>query len=159
MIVTWPCAQRVCRLKIAAMDVRRLFQSLRSKAPPPAMESSIAASQHEYHIGGVRVLFPVKPYATQMAMMAKVSNSVFILYIVFLLFSLHKIINALHGQKNALLESPTGSGKSLALLCSALAWQRQEYGEFFTILYAINESYTLQQTYLKEKVKKLSSKV
>ena len=40
-----------------------------------------------------------------------------------------QIIQALTHKDNALLESPTGSGKSLALLCSALAWQRQEYGE------------------------------
>ena len=38
----------------------------------------------------------------------------------------NQIIQALSKGENALLESPTGSGKSLALLCSTLAWQRQE---------------------------------
>lgn len=41
---------------------------------------------------------------------------------------LHQIIQALNHNHNALLESPTGSGKSLALLCSVLAWQTQQYG-------------------------------
>ncbi|ODN04382.1 Fanconi anemia group J protein [Orchesella cincta] len=58
-------------------------------------------------ISGVRVEFPCKPYPSQMAMMSKV-------------------ITGLKQRKNCLLESPTGSGKSLALLCSALAWQRHE---------------------------------
>ena len=43
-------------------------------------------------------------------------------------FSL-QIIRALTRRENALLESPTGSGKSLALLCSALAWQKHQEGE------------------------------
>jgi len=64
-------------------------------------------SPHEYTIGGVKVYFPVKAYPSQVAMMSK-------------------IINALQKGQNSLLESPTGSGKSLALLCAALAWQRQE---------------------------------
>ena len=38
-----------------------------------------------------------------------------------------QIIQALNKGDNALLESPTGSGKSLALLCSALAWQKHDF--------------------------------
>ena len=49
----------------------------------------------------------MKAYPSQVAMMAK-------------------IINGLQRGQNSLLESPTGSGKSLALLCAAIAWQRKE---------------------------------
>ncbi|CAL8115694.1 unnamed protein product [Orchesella dallaii] len=65
-------------------------------------------------ISGVRVEFPCKPYPSQMAMMSKV-------------------ITGLKQRKNCLLESPTGSGKSLALLCSALAWQRHEAARVFKL--------------------------
>ena len=64
-------------------------------------------SSHEYKIGGVPVSFPVKAYPSQIAMMSK-------------------IITSLQKGRNCLLESPTGSGKSLALLCAALAWQKHE---------------------------------
>ena len=64
-------------------------------------------SKHEYKIGGIPVSFPVKAYPSQMAMMAK-------------------IITSLQKGRNCLLESPTGSGKSSALLCIALAWQKAE---------------------------------
>ncbi|XP_065192679.1 uncharacterized protein LOC135823764 isoform X2 [Sycon ciliatum] len=57
-------------------------------------------------INGFQVDFPCKPYPTQVAMM-------------------DKILKAIDREENALLESPTGSGKSLALLCSTLSWQRK----------------------------------
>ncbi|CAG5124041.1 unnamed protein product [Candidula unifasciata] len=61
----------------------------------------------EYKISGVSVLFPCKPYPSQFSMM-------------------DKIIRGIQRRQNCLIESPTGSGKSLALLCSALAWQSAE---------------------------------
>ncbi|XP_068124843.1 Fanconi anemia group J protein isoform X2 [Hyperolius riggenbachi] len=62
----------------------------------------------EYTIGGVKIIFPCKAYPSQLAMM-------------------NSIMRGLNCSQHCLLESPTGSGKSLALLCSALAWQQAQY--------------------------------
>ncbi|PIA13149.1 DNA repair helicase [Coemansia reversa NRRL 1564] len=58
-----------------------------------------------YYIGGVQVQFPFKPYPSQLGMM-------------------NHMIRALNKAQNTMIESPTGSGKSLALLCATLAWKR-----------------------------------
>ncbi|XP_069727600.1 regulator of telomere elongation helicase 1 isoform X2 [Phaenicophaeus curvirostris] len=55
-------------------------------------------------LNGVSVEFPFQPYACQEAYMAKV-------------------LECLQRKVNGILESPTGTGKTLCLLCSALAWQ------------------------------------
>ncbi|XP_015281766.1 PREDICTED: Fanconi anemia group J protein [Gekko japonicus] len=68
----------------------------------------MASTVSEYTIGGVKILFPCKAYPSQLAMM-------------------NAIVKGLNSQQHCLLESPTGSGKSLALLCSALSWQRSLY--------------------------------
>ncbi|XP_008306906.1 Fanconi anemia group J protein isoform X3 [Cynoglossus semilaevis] len=65
----------------------------------------MANSSVEYTIGGVKIHFPCKAYPSQLAMM-------------------NSIVRGLNYEQHCLLESPTGSGKSLALLCSALAWQQ-----------------------------------
>ncbi|XP_062501218.1 Fanconi anemia group J protein homolog isoform X2 [Corticium candelabrum] len=67
----------------------------------------MASEALSYSVSGIKVSFPIKPYPSQLSMMAK-------------------IIKGIEKQENSLLESPTGSGKSLALLCSVLAWQSNE---------------------------------
>lgn len=56
---------------------------------------------------GIKVHFPFRPYDCQQVYM-------------------QTVMDALLKSENALLESPTGTGKTLCLLCSTLAWQRQQ---------------------------------
>ncbi|PNY05673.1 fanconi anemia group J protein [Trifolium pratense] len=63
-----------------------------------------------YHIGGLAVEFPYQPYGSQFAFMGRVIST------------LNRAQK--EGHCHALLESPTGTGKSLSLLCSTLAWQQ-----------------------------------
>eukprot|EP00501_MAST-03F_sp_TOSAG23-6_P001225 GSMAST32.ASY1.ANO1.1271.1 assembled CDS len=55
-------------------------------------------------VRGIPVHFPFRPYTVQKLYM-------------------EKLIEALQTGKNALLESPTGTGKTLSLLCASLAWR------------------------------------
>ncbi|KAK9916347.1 hypothetical protein WJX75_001590 [Coccomyxa subellipsoidea] len=57
-----------------------------------------------YTIRGIEVQFPHEAYDCQVTYM-------------------ERVITALQEGKNALLESPTGTGKTLCLLCATLAWQ------------------------------------
>ncbi|KAH3763704.1 regulator of telomere elongation helicase 1 [Pelomyxa schiedti] len=61
----------------------------------------------KYVLCGVSVDFPYEAYPCQLVYM-------------------EKVIQALNNRQNALLESPTGTGKTLCLLCSALSWQREQ---------------------------------
>ncbi|KAL1219740.1 Regulator of telomere elongation helicase 1 [Cardamine amara subsp. amara] len=74
-------------------------QTLNSKNP-----------KNVYQIGGLQVEFPYQPYGTQLAFMSRVIST------------LDRAQR--DGHCHALLESPTGTGKSLSLLCSVLAWQQ-----------------------------------
>lgn len=65
------------------------------------------ASQTNHQIQGLNVTFPYEPYACQIDFM-------------------NSTIEALQQGSNALLESPTGTGKTLSLLCSSLAWQQSQ---------------------------------
>lgn len=60
-------------------------------------------------IQGVPVHFPYKPYGCQMSM-------------------LNRVITSLNSKQGCLLESPTGTGKTLALLCATLAWINHQAG-------------------------------
>ena len=61
---------------------------------------------HRVDVGGTCVNFPFAPYDIQVDYMKKV-------------------IECLEGSHNGLLESPTGTGKTLSLLCSSLAWMEK----------------------------------
>ncbi|KAL9232065.1 hypothetical protein vseg_007211 [Gypsophila vaccaria] len=65
-----------------------------------------------YNINGISVDFPYDAYDSQIEYMSKV-------------------IQSLQGKSNALLESPTGTGKTLCLLCATLAY-RASLGPFST---------------------------
>ncbi|OTF75449.1 regulator of telomere elongation helicase 1-like protein, partial [Euroglyphus maynei] len=65
----------------------------------------------DVEINGITVIFPFKPYDIQIDYM-------------------NAVIKALNNRQNALLESPTGTGKTLSLLCSTLAWlENQKFQE------------------------------
>jgi regulator of telomere elongation helicase 1 len=80
----------------AAHQKRQRSNKALASSPPTTLE-----------LRGIRVQFPFRPYACQETYM-------------------EKVLDALLKSENALLESPTGTGKTLCLLCAALAWQRQQ---------------------------------
>jgi regulator of telomere elongation helicase 1 len=57
-------------------------------------------------IQGCAVDFPYEPYSVQLDYM-------------------DKVIDSCRTRRHAILESPTGTGKTLSLLCSVLSWKRQ----------------------------------
>jgi hypothetical protein len=63
-------------------------------------------AQPPLQIAGYQVSFPYRPYGTQLGFM-------------------NQFLRCVDQQGNALLEAPTGSGKTACLLASALAWQRR----------------------------------
>lgn len=69
-----------------------------------ASSSGNAPASVAVNVKGIPVLFPKEPYPCQVEYM-------------------DKVITAIRQRTNALLESPTGTGKTLCLLCSSLAWQ------------------------------------
>ena len=73
----------------------------RSSARPSPLDKTMPT----YQLRGVAVDFPHEAYACQLDFMSSV-------------------IEALQTGQHALLESPTGTGKTLCLLCAALAWQQ-----------------------------------
>ncbi|KAJ1375115.1 hypothetical protein KIN20_038369 [Parelaphostrongylus tenuis] len=63
------------------------------------------------NIRGVEIMFPFSPYECQLAYM-------------------DKVIEAIDMRFDAALESPTGTGKTLSLLCSTLGWLQKQKSSF-----------------------------
>ncbi|XP_078040148.1 uncharacterized protein LOC144471710 isoform X2 [Augochlora pura] len=88
-------------------QVKKSKMSHETKLKPSTSKEDAAgpkvALNYERIISGITVKLPVKPYSCQIAVM-------------------HNLIQGCLKGVNCLLESPTGTGKTLALLCAALAW-------------------------------------
>ncbi|XP_030378751.1 regulator of telomere elongation helicase 1 homolog [Scaptodrosophila lebanonensis] len=72
-------------------------------------------------IAGIPVQFPFEPYEVQRAYM-------------------EKVIICLRDGTNGVLESPTGTGKTLSLLCSSLAWIRTRQSDMQQQMTKMKES-------------------
>jgi hypothetical protein len=92
------------------------------------VESEEPFEEHEYMMNGIKVKFPFKAYPSQVVLMSK-------------------IIKSIQERKHALLESPTGTGKSLALLCAALAWQEHEKRRILRAEQANEDEWLEETTY------------
>lgn len=98
-------------MKAVKRPAKKSGQHQRNAAGPSSSAASsvppVLSTPTTIEIDGVPVHFPFKPYECQETYM-------------------EKVLDALHRSENALLESPTGTGKTLCLLCATLAWQRQQ---------------------------------
>ncbi|CAD8071079.1 unnamed protein product [Paramecium primaurelia] len=70
------------------------------------IDSNICKKQVSLMLDNTPVYFPHQPYEVQKIYM-------------------ESVIKALNKKQNALLESPTGTGKTLSLLCASLAWLKK----------------------------------
>jgi regulator of telomere elongation helicase 1 len=71
----------------------------------PAQGKAKGGSAGTYEMRGCEIMFPFEPYQAQLNFM-------------------EKLVQALQSGHNALLESPTGTGKTLCLLCGSLGWRQ-----------------------------------
>lgn len=83
-------------------------------------------------IEGISVNFPFNPYPCQVTYM-------------------EKVITALSTSSNALLESPTGTGKTICLLCATLAWQQAMQPK------TVQLNYSTEPTTSKKKIELLTN--
>ncbi|GJY07901.1 fanconi anemia group J protein [Tanacetum coccineum] len=73
------------------------------------------------NIGCIPIEFPFQPYDSQLSFMSRV------------IATLDRAER--DGHFHALLESPTGTGKSLSLLCSVIAWQKNHKAKLTALLH------------------------
>lgn len=68
-----------------------------------ADQGAVPAGHTAHFVGSHRVVFPGEPYNVQFPLM-------------------ERVVRALDANGNALIEAPTGVGKTVALLCASMQW-------------------------------------
>ena len=87
-------------------DTDTTIRPSKRRRPPIQCSKNRFSPPTSIEIRGVPIHFPFQPYPCQISYMTSV-------------------MQALQQSENALLESPTGTGKTLCLLCACLAYQQQ----------------------------------
>ncbi|CAH8357116.1 unnamed protein product [Eruca vesicaria subsp. sativa] len=105
-----------CSLHSQTLKHITSFNTMVSPKTIKSEEKETQNPKNVYHIGGLQVKFPYQPYGTQLAFMSRVISTL--------------DRSQRDGRCHALLESPTGTGKTLSLLCSVLAWQQSYKSRF-----------------------------
>lgn len=91
-------------IKLPVGDALKFKFQSRSKATRSPRAYLLFPKMPYYNIRGITINFPFEAYDVQKVFM-------------------EKVIYSLQSKQNGLLESPTGTGKTLTLLCAALAWR------------------------------------
>jgi regulator of telomere elongation helicase 1 len=94
-------------IKYLPMEAVGRQQNQQSRGIANRKRKAAASPPTTVELRGINIHFPFKPYKCQEDYMGKV-------------------LDALLQRQGALLESPTGTGKTLCLLCACLAWQREQ---------------------------------
>ncbi|CDW84129.1 regulator of telomere elongation helicase 1 [Stylonychia lemnae] len=101
------------RQKAKPLNKTKINQMISTSADLKVKSKEIINEQYSFQTNGIDIIFPFKPYESQVDFMTR-------------------LINALNNGENALLESPTGTGKTLSLLCASLAWLKYERKRQYT---------------------------
>ena len=112
---TWPHhRQDFAKDKLARSKLKSPFFSTKIEIQGTRLAHSdaIRFDGHDFMVNDLEVCFPFSPYPDQIKYISSV-------------------VNALDKRQNCLIESPTGTGKTLCLLTACLAWLTNRRNSIF----------------------------
>jgi len=119
------------RLRRQRRDRNSSIRDQEKDLAPPVIryDQTLGDKMHDVRVGSLRLKMPVAPMRPQLQLQ-------------------HAAERALQGGMHALLQSPTGTGKTLALLCTALGyqWARKSNGDPLRVVWVARTHQQLQHT-------------